>query len=427
MHYHLFDRVRICETTGMQDGYLRIDVVNRENNFPIEGAEVSVSYGNSGQTQEVLRTNLSGQTEEIAVAAPPALLSLEEQNREKPYADYTVEVRAEGYEPVKVKGTEVLAGVLAVQPIRMIPLPAQTGAEENIQIPDHTLYGSYPPKIAEDEVKPVQESGEIVLSRVVVPQTIVVHDGVPTNASAKDYYVSYRDYIKNVASSEIYATWPRSTIVANVLAIMSFTLNRVYTEWYRNQGYDFTITSSTAYDHKWIYGRNIFDSIDRIVDELFENYLSRPNVRQPILTQYCDGKQVQCRNRGWMTQWGSKALGDQGYSAIEILRTFYGNDMYINVAEAISGIPSSWPGYDLSVGSSGSKVLQMQEQLNVIAEAYPALPRVDADGIYGPATQAAVEKFQSIFGLPVTGIVDYRTWHKISEIYVGVSRIAELR
>ena len=166
MHYHLFDRVRICETTGMQDGYLRIDVVNRENNFPIEGAEVSVSYGNSGQTQEVLRTNLSGQTEEIAVAAPPALLSLEEQNREKPYADYTVEVRAEGYEPVKVKGTEVLAGVLAVQPIRMIPLPAQTGAEENIQIPDHTLYGSYPPKIAEDEVKPVQESGEIVEGKV---------------------------------------------------------------------------------------------------------------------------------------------------------------------------------------------------------------------------------------------------------------------
>ena len=202
MRYHLFDRVRICETTGMQDGYLRIDVVNRENNFPIEGAEVSVSYGDSGQTQEVLRTNLSGQTEEIAVAAPPVSLSLEEQNREKPYADYTVEVRAEGYESVKVKGTEVLAGVLAVQPIRMIPLPAQTGAEENIQIPDHTLYGSYPPKIAEDEVKPVQESGEIVLSRVVVPQTIVVHDGAPTNASAKDYYVAYRDYIKNVASSE---------------------------------------------------------------------------------------------------------------------------------------------------------------------------------------------------------------------------------
>ena len=198
-----FDRVRICETTGMQDGYLRIDVVNSENNFPIEGAEVSVSYGDSGQTQEVLRTNLSGQTEGDCGSSASVSLSLEEQNREKPYADYTVEVRAAGYEPVKVKERRCWrADGSPADP--MIPLPDQTGAEENIQIPDHTLYGSYPPKIAEDEVKPVQESGEIVLSRVVVPrETIVVHDGVPTNASAKDYYVAYRDYIKNVASSEI--------------------------------------------------------------------------------------------------------------------------------------------------------------------------------------------------------------------------------
>lgn len=143
-------------------------------------------------------------------------------------------------------------------------------------------------------------SGEIVLSRVVVPEYVVVHDGVPTNPSAKDYYVRYRDYIKNVASSEIYATWPKDTIRANVLAIMSFTLNRVYTEWYRNKGYDFTITSSTAFDHKWIHGRNVFESISEVVDELFDNYLSRPGVRQPILTQYCDGERVQCPN--WMTE-----------------------------------------------------------------------------------------------------------------------------
>ena len=259
----------------------------------------------------------------------------------------------------------------------------------------------------------------------MVPEYIVVHDGSPRDSTAKDYYVKYKDYIKNVASSEIYATWPAETIRANILAIMSFTLNRVYTEWYRNMGYDFTITSSTAFDHKWIPERNIYDTISVITDELFASYLSRPNVRQPILTQYCDGRQVQCPN--WMTQWGSKALGDQGYSAIEILRYYYGDDMYINTAEAISGIPSSWPGYTLEIGSSGSKVRQMQEQLNVIAGAYPALPRVDADGIYGPATAASVEKFQSIFGLPQTGTVDYRTWYKISEVYVGVSRIAELQ
>ena len=193
---------------------------------------------------------------------------------------------------------------------------------------------------------------------------------------------------------------------------------------YRNQGYDFTITSSTAFDHKWIPERNVFDSISTVVDELFADYLSRPNVRQPILTQYCDGRQVQCPN--WMTQWGSKALGDQGYSPSEILRYYYGDDIYINTAEEISGIPVFMARVYLSQGSSGTKVRQMQEQLNVIAGAYPAIPKITVDGIYGPATALSVRKFQSVFGLPVTGTVDYRTWYKISEIYVGVSRIAEL-
>jgi hypothetical protein len=161
-----------------------------------------------------------------------------------------------------------------------------------------------------------------------------------------------------------------------------------------------------------------------IVDELFADYLSRPNVRQPILTQYCDGRRVSCPN--WLTQWGSKSLGEQGYSPIEILRYYYGDDMYINTAEAISGVPSSWPGYTLEQGSQGPKVRQIQEQLNVIAGAYPEIPKLEEDGIYGPETEAAVRKFQSIFGLPVTGEIDYKTWYKISEIYVGVSRIAEL-
>ena len=227
-----------------------------------------------------------------------------------------------------------------------------------------------------------------------------------------------------MASSEIYATWPDDTIRANVLAIMSFTLNRVYTEWYRNKGYDFTITSSTAYDHKWIPGRNIFDSISRIVDELFSNYLSRPNVRQPILTQYCDGQKVTCPN--WMTQWGSKYLGDQGYSAIEILRYYYGDSMYINTAEEISGIPASWPRYDLDIGANGAKVRQIQEQLNAIAKSYPALPTVTVNGDYDEQTKNAVRQFQGVFGLPETGIVDYSTWYKIQEIYVAVTRIAEL-
>lgn len=195
---------------------------------------------------------------------------------------------------------------------------------------------------------------------------------------------------------------------------------------YRNKGYDFTITSSTAYDHKWIYGRNIFDSISLIVDEIFDQYLARPNVRQPILTQYCDGRNVICSQRGWMSQWGSKTLGDNGYSPIEIIRNYYGNNMYISTAEQISGIPASWPGYNLTIGASGDKVRQLQEQLDTIAEVYTAIPRIAADGIFGQRTQAAVSAFQNIFGLPQTGVVDFRTWYKVSQIYVGITRIAEL-
>ncbi len=406
-------------------GKLKVNLTSEITAYPVADATISISYTGVPDSQlEKLTTDSSGQTETIELDAPPLEYSLDVDNEIQPYSEYTLRVEAPGYEPVSVAGAEILSSVTAIQNISLSPLETTDPSEEIFVIPAHTLYGSYPAKIPEDEIKPMNETGEIVLSRVVVPEYIVVHDGSPRDTTARNYYVKYKDYIKNVASSEIYATWPADTIRANVLAIMSFTLNRVFTEWYRNQGYEFTITSSTAFDHKWIPERNIFDTISVIVDELFADYLSRPNVKQPILTQYCDGRQVQCPN--WMTQWGSKSLGDQGYSPIEILRYFYGDNMYINTAEAISGIPSSWPGYNLENGSSGSKVRQLQEQINVIAGAYPAVPKLNVDGIYGPATAAAVSKFQSVFGLPATGITDYKTWYKISEIYVGVSRIAEL-
>lgn len=191
---------------------------------------------------------------------------------------------------------------------------------------------------------------------------------------------------------------------------------------YRGRGYDFTITSSTAYDQKWIYGRNVFEEIDYLVDSIFTNYLSRPGVRQPIFTSYCDGNRTTCRG---LSQWGSKALADQGYSAIDIIHYYYGNDMYINSADIISGVPSSWPGDDLTIGSSGEKVRQLQQQLNRIARNYPAIPTLTPDGIYGTDTAEAVRMFQKIFHLPQTGIVDYPTWFEISDIYVGVTRISE--
>ncbi|MFR8672208.1 MAG: peptidoglycan-binding protein [Christensenellales bacterium] len=406
-------------------GQLKINITSEITSAPVADASISISYtGVPENPLEQLTTDSSGQTDTIDLEAPPLDYSFNPDSENQPYSEYTLQVTAEGFQPVSIAGAEILSGVTAIQNIRLRPLAESSPSENVFVIPAHTLYGEYPPKIPEAEIKSTTEAGEIVLSRVVVPEYIIVHDGSPRDSTAKNYYVKYKDYIKNVASSEIYATWNSNAIRANVLAIMSFTLNRVYTEWYRNQGYDFTITSSTAFDHKWIPERNIYDTISVIVDELFADYLSRPNVRQPILTQYCDGQRVQCPN--WMTQWGSQSLAEQGYSAIEILRYFYGDDMYINTAEAISGIPSSWPGQNLSSGSTGNKVRQMQEELNVIAGAYPAIPKITVDGIYGPATAASVKKFQSVFGLPSTGVVDYSTWYKISEIYVGVSRIAEL-
>ena len=408
---------------AIDKGKMRINVYDKQQGTPLADARISLAYtGNPERIINEITTDSEGAVNLDDLLTPPVEYSME-PGENQPFSEYTIDVNADGYEEINISGIDVFSGETSIQNVylnednREIP-------ENNIVIPVNTLYGSYPAKIPETEIKPVRQSGEIVLSRVVIPETIVVHDGVPTDSTALDYYVRYKDYIKNVASSEIYSTWPRQTLEANILAIMSFTLNRVYTEWYRNQGYDFTITSSTAFDHKWIYGRNIFESISLTVDEIFDNYLSRPGVRQPILTQYCDGRQVQCPN--WMTQWGSCSLGEQGYSPIEILRYFYGDSIYVNTAEQISGIPASWPGSDLTIGSSGDKVRQMQEQLDEIATVYSAIPRVTPDGIYGTRTADAVREFQSIFGLPQTGVVDFATWYKISHIYVGITRIAEL-
>lgn len=409
------------QTNDGSNGSLQVNVTDTDN-VPIRGASVTISNTDQPEnTEEQLNTDVSGQTETVDLPAPPLEYSLNEANTIRPYTEYNVEISAPGYETERVTGVEILPGVMAIQNVQL--RTSNLSQIEDINIGPHTLYGEYPPKVAEDEIKPLDEPGEIVLSRVVVPEYVVVHDGVPSNASAQDYYVTYRDYIKNVASCEIYATWPEAALEANILAIMSFTLNRVYTEWYRNKGYDFTITSSTAYDQKWIHGRNIFESISLVVDNIFDNYLSRPDVRQPILTQYCDGKRVTCPN--WLSQWGSCNLAERGYSALEIIRYFYGDDMYINTAEQISGIPASWPGYNLDIGASGQKVAQMQEQLDTIAQVYTAIPRIAADGIFGEQTQRAVEQFQKIFDLPITGIVDFRTWYTISQIYVGITRIAE--
>ena len=405
-------------------GNLNVIVTGTDSYSPLSSATIEIA--NTGEPNRILEsvnTDRNGQTGNIELSAPPREYSMEPTDNQ-PYSEYNVKISAPGYQEGLVSGVQIFSGENGLQSIVLQPSEQTPDYVYNpIVIGGHTLWEYYPPKIAEPEIKPLSESGEIVLSRVVVPETIVVHDGVPGDSTATDYYVPYIDYIKNVACCEIYSTWPESTIEANILAIMSFTLNRVYTEWYRNKGYNFTITSSTAYDHKWIYGKTIYENISQIADRLYNRYLARPNVKQPILTQYCDGKRVSCPN--WMTQWGSKALGDDGFSAIDIIHYYYGSEMYVNEAEIVSGIPSSYPGYDLTIGSSGEPVITIQEQLNRIAQNYPAIPTVTVDGIYGSATAESVRAFQSIFNLPVSGIVDFPTWYKISQIYVGVSKIGE--
>lgn len=396
------------ENINTARGQIIIEVISALGLIPVRDADVRIYYTlDPENVLEEVKTDENGQTRILTLPAPPAELSLEPQEI-RPYAEYNISVTAQGYEPVSVVASELLANEISVQKVTMNPIEEPNIVSDDVVIAPHTLYYDYPPKIPEDEIKPVNESGEIVLSRVVIPEYIVVHDGNPNDDSAPNYYVRYKDYIKNVASCEIYATWPEAAIYANVLCIMSFTLNRVYTEWYRNQGKNFTITSSTAYDQKWIYGRNIYENISYLVDSIFNNYLSRPGVTQPIFTSYCDGVRVTCDG---LKQWGSKYLAEEGYSAIEIIRYYYGNDMYINSTIFVSGVPSSFPGYNLNIGAQGAKVQQIQEQLNRISQNYPAIPKVVADGIYGERTKEAVETFQRIFQLPVTGIVDFPTWY----------------
>ena len=256
-----------------------------------------------------------------------------------------------------------------------------------------------------------------------VPQTITVHLGAP-NASAANVTVPFIDYVKNVASSEIYPTWDESALRANILAITSFALNRVYTEFYRSRGYDFDITNSTAFDQFFVNGRSYFENVSRLVDELFNDYLRRPGFVEPLAAKFCNGTTVTCEG---LSQWGSQNLAQQGYDSTRILRSYYGNVEIVNNAP-IRNITSSYPGTPLRRGSSGPAVVVVQTELNRIAQNYPAIPKLaTVDGIYGSRTEASVRRFQEIFGLTPDGIVGQATWYALVRLYTAVTRLSELR
>jgi len=257
-----------------------------------------------------------------------------------------------------------------------------------------------------------------------VPEQITVHLG-PPDSNAANVTLPFTDYVKNVASSEIYPTWDESALRANILAIISFALNRVYTEFYRSRGYNFEITNSTAYDQAFVNGRNTFENIDAIVDDIFNNYLRRPGFVEPLAAKFCNGTTVTCEG---LSQWGSQNLAEQGYNSVDILRTYYGDNIEIVTNAPVQGLVQSYPGTALRRGSTGPNVVVVQTSLNRVGQNYPAIPKISpVDGIFGSQTENAVRRFQEIFGLTPDGVVGRATWYALVRLYVGVTSLAELR
>lgn len=413
-------------TATSNTGGLKIQCFRGDDYIPIDGAKITVR-GTEGNAKSIeLVTNTAGLTQIIELPAPPLEYSLDENSNQTPYSLYDITVERSGFDPIIIKGCQVFPTQIAFQIANLeTNLGRGSMRQDIINIQPNTLNGDYPPKIPEEVDKPLPPpTSGVVLPQPVVPEYLIVHQGSPNDLSAPNYKVPFKDYIKNVASCEIYSTWTSSTLRANIFCIVSFTLNRIFTEWYRGKGKNFDITSSTAYDHAFNYGRNIYDNISQIVDEIFSTYVRRIGKKQPLLTQYCDGKRVTCPE--WLSQWGSQALGKQGKVPYDILKYYYGDDIELITAEKVVGSPRSYPGRELKIGSSGLPVRTIQSQLNRISRNYPLIPKLSEDGRYGSKTANSVKVFQQIFTLPQTGVVDYATWYKISDVYVGVTRIAEL-
>ena len=257
----------------------------------------------------------------------------------------------------------------------------------------------------------------------IVPNTITVHLGTP-DKEARNISVSFIDYIANVASSELFPTWPKNALIANIYAIISFAMNRIYNEWYRSKGFNFDITSSPIYDQQFIENRSIYENIENIVEDIFDNYVVKGNQVQPYFTTYCDGRKTTCNG---LSQWGSVTLANQGKTPIEILRNYYGNDINIKYDAPVGDAIEGYPGYPVTYGVAGNPVLLIQRDLRRIRQNYPAIPTIsNTVGIFDKETEDAVKKFQEIFDLPITGIVDKATWYKIKYVYTSVKKLSDL-
>lgn len=402
----------------MAIGYLTIQARTAHDALPLSGAQIWVMDGQEKNIYH-LTTDESGETQRIALETLDRALSLNPDFRGIPYISYHVLAFAKGFNSVHISGIPILEGETAIQPVEFVPMLGTqripTVTEIQIDPPAVSMTGS--------RRQDIPDGDPLLLRQVVIPNPITVHLGSP-DAAAPNVQVSFPDYVKNVASSEIYPTWPGASLRANIYAIITFALNRVYTEWYKSRGYRFDITNNTAYDQYFIYGRNIYESISVIVDEIFNEFVRRQGQTAPYFTSFCNGTTATCPG---LSQWGTVTLANQGLSPLQILRSYYPKDVEIAETNIITGVLSSYPGTVLKTGSTGLDVQTIQTYLNRIRRNYPAIPAITDDtGIFGESTKAAVTKFQSIFNLVPDGIVGNATWYKLSYLYTAVTRLAEL-
>ena len=402
----------------MATGILRIQAFAARQSAPVEG--VTVNIVGDGFTAARM-TDAEGNAADVTLTAPDCALSLEEDNTTRlPYAVCSLTASKAGYRTVRIQGIQVFAGQVTLAQPEMIPETEEDRDVENppIVIPPHPLFAGG----GGSGRAPADPCAPRVLDRVIIPKNITVHLGKPAT-SARNVTVSFRRYIANVASSEVYPTWPESALRANIHCQISLALNRIYTEWYPSRGYSFNITNSTSYDQYYVHGRTVFDVMVRLTDDIFNTYLRKTGTVNPFYSEYCDGKSVTCPG---LKQWGTVTLAKQGKTPLQILKYYYGSDIEIVRTHNIQAIPQSYPGSPLRQGDSGTAVFTLQRQLNRIAKDYPFFGKLTVDGVFGPRMVSTVKMFQRQFNLTADGVVGRQTWYKISYIYVSVKDLAEL-
>lgn len=402
----------------MAIGYLTIQARTAHDAIPLEDVRIRV-LDDEGRSVYELTTDESGEAQLVSLETVSRELSLDPYYGGEAYVGYDVFAQAAGFHPIHVVGIPIYERETARLPLMFVPMSEGQRSMGATEIVVGRPAASM--REARYQEAPVEEPR--VLRQVIIPNPITVHLGRPATY-ASNVQVPFPDYVKNVASSEIYPTWPEASLRANIYAIITFALNRVFTEWYRSQGYDFDITNSTAYDQAFVYGRPIYESISRVVDDIFNEYVRRQGQIAPYFTSFCNGTTTTCSG---LSQWGTVTLANQGLTPLRILRTYYPDDVEIATSQIVANVPSSYPGSPLRQGSTGLDVQTIQTYLNRIRRNYPAIPAItDETGVFGNSTKAAVTKFQSIFQLAADGIVGKATWYKISQLYTAVTRLSEL-